>query len=241
MKKPCLFFDLDNTILDFNTAEEKALGKALREAGLTLDAEKLAHYRRINEQCWQALERGEMSRERVLYGRYEQFFREEGFAAADPAAVQDRYEYILSHGHYFMPGAEALLNAFAENYRLFAVSNGNAVTQAGRIASAGLSQWFEDFFISEKIGAEKPSAAFFDYCFSHIAGAEKDSTVIIGDSLTSDILGGINAGIATVWYNFSHKAEPPAISPDYIIHELAELPPLLEKHFLNREKHFHEQ
>ena len=89
--------------------------------------------------------------------------------------------------------------------------------------------------------AAAASSICYDYCFSHIAGAEKDSTVIIGDSLTSDILGGINAGIATVWYNFSHKAEPPVISPDYIIHELAELPPLLEKHFLNREKHFHEQ
>ena len=231
MNRPCILLDVDNTVLDFSTAEEKALKRVFLENGISSDDAVIAHFRRINDYCWQMLETGKMTRTQVLYGRFERLFREEGIADADPLSVQDHYEEYLTERHYFMPGAEAVLESLSSRYRLFAVSNGNTETQAKRIASANLKRWFEDFFVSEKIGAEKPSRAFFDYCFEHIPDIEKKYAVMVGDSLTSDIRGGINAGIPTVWFNYRKAEKAADIRPDYIIYTLSELPPLLEEHF----------
>lgn len=233
MNRPLVFLDIDNTVLDFNTAEEKALKRVFLENGLPADDAVIAHFRCINDDCWQRLETGELSRAQVLYGRFERLFREKGIAYADPVSVQDSYEIYLTGRHYFMPGAEDMLKSLYGQYRLFAVSNGNAETQAKRIASAKLQQWFEAFFISEKVGAEKPSKRFFDICFEQIQGIDRSAAVIVGDSLTSDIRGGINAGIPTVWFNYGYAPLPTDIRPDYIIHALAELPPLLDEHFGN--------
>lgn len=238
MFKPCVFLDIDNTVLDFSTAEEKALKRVFFEKGIPFDDAMIGHFRIINDYCWQQLETGGMTRTQVLYGRFEKLFREEGITRADPVSVQDDYENYLTERHYFMPGAEIVLESLSKSYRLFAVSNGNAATQAKRIASAKLQQWFEQFFVSETIGAEKPTKAFFDICFGQIQDFDKNSAVIVGDSLTSDILGGINAGISTVWLNYRNATVKPDIQPDYIIQMLSELPVLLENHFgrINGEK-----
>ena len=242
MTRPCVFLDLDNTVLDFSTAEEKALKRVFLEAGVPADDAVVEHFRRINDYCWQQLETGNMSRAQVLYGRFERLFTEEGIQDADPVSVQDRYEVYLTERHYFMLEAEAMLESLSGRYRLFVVSNGNAATQARRISSANLKQWFEAFFISEEIGAEKPSKEFFDFCFEHIQHFDKKVAVMVGDSLTSDIRGGINAGIPTVWFNYRRSDAPPDIRPDYSIYSLSELPPLLEEHFrkINGEQ-YHEQ
>ena len=231
MNSPCVLLDVDNTVLDFSTAEERALKRVFQEAGITADDAIIEHFRRINNDCWQQLEKGKITRQQVLYGRFERLFLEEGIKEVDVVPVQDRYENYLTERHFFMPGAEEVLEILHGKYRLFTVSNGNAVTQAKRIASARLQRWFEGFFVSETIGVEKPSSAFFDACFSQIPGIERKYTIIVGDSLTSDIQGGINVGIPTVWFNYG-KSKPLAdIRPDYIIHTLRELPTLLEKHF----------
>ena len=231
MNKPCIFLDIDNTVLDFSTAEEKALKRVFQEDGIQADDAVIAHFRRINDFCWQQLEAGKMTRAQVLYGRFEMLFREEGISGADPVPIQDNYEIYLTERHYFMPGAEEMLERLHGRYRLFTVSNGNAVTQEKRIASAELQRWFEAFFISEKIGAEKPSRAFFDYCFERIPGMDLKTSVMVGDSLTSDIRGGINAGIPTVWFNYRSAPLPSDIRPDYTIRKLTELPGLLDEHF----------
>ena len=233
MNRPLVFLDIDNTVLDFSTAEEKALKRVFLENGIPADDDVIAHFRRINDWCWQKLETGELTRPQVLYGRFERLFQEKGIASADPVSVQDRYEIYLTERHYFMPGAEAMLENLSGRYRLFAVSNGNAETQAKRIASAKLQQWFEAFFVSEKVGAEKPSKRFFELCFEKIPGMDRRAAIMVGDSLTSDICGGINAGIPTVWFNYRSAPVPPDIRPDYIIRTLAELPPLLDEHFDN--------
>ena len=231
MNKPCVFLDIDNTVLDFSTAEEKALKRVFLENGIPADDAVIAHFRRINDDCWQQLENGSMTREQVLYGRFEKLFREKGFTDSDPVSVQDCYEDYLTERHYFMPGAEAMLESLHRRYRLFGASNGNAVTQAKRIASANLNQWFEAFFISGMIGAEKPSKAFFNACFQQIQGFERKFAVMVGDSLTSDIRGGIQAGIPTVWFNYRNTELSSDIRPNYIIYTLSELPAVLEKHY----------
>ncbi len=230
MHRPCVFLDLDNTILDFSMAERKAIWETFGEFGISPTEELLAHFRRINGKQWELLEEGKITRRQVLVVRFEKLFAEEGITA-DAEAVQNRYESILRCGHYFVPGAEELLEALQGRYRLFLASNGNASTQDSRIASAGIEKYFENMFVSEKLGAEKPSREFFEACFARIPGFDASRAVMVGDSLTSDIRGGINAGLPTVWYNPAGKQRPAQNAPDYTISHLSELPDLLEKCF----------
>ena len=225
-----ILFDLDDTILDFHTAERVSLTKAFEELGIGWDEALLRRYSEINSWCWQQLELGHMSRGEVLISRFERLFAEKGIDC-NAADAQERYEKRLEMGHYFMPGALELLEELFPLHDLYLVSNGNTVTQESRLKSAAIGPYFKGIFISEQIGVNKPAKAFFDACFAQIPAFEKEDAIIVGDSLTSDILGGINAGIRSCWYNPSCRAEREDIKADYMIRDLKELPALLKDIF----------
>lgn len=222
-----VFLDLDDTILDFHKAEHLALSKSLKELGITPRPDILNRYSEINLWHWKQLELGRLTRNEVLTGRYRRLFEEfEIDASAEDA--QALYEHNLSIGHYFMPGAEELLEKLHGKYRLYIASNGTATVQHSRIKSANLARYFDDIFISQEIGADKPSHEFFKRVFEKIPDARKSETVIMGDSLTSDIRGGENFGIETIWFNPKHKknytltTENP-VHPGYEIDVLSEI------------------
>lgn len=222
-----IFLDLDDTILDFHKAEHLALSKSLKELGITPRPDILNRYSEINLWHWKQLELGRLTRNEVLIGRYRRLFEEfEIDASAEDA--QALYEHNLSIGHYFMPGAEELLEKLHGKYRLYIASNGTATVQHSRIKSANLARYFDDIFISQEIGADKPSHEFFERAFEKIPDARKSETVIMGDSLTSDIRGGENFGIETIWFNPKHKenytltTENP-VHPSYEIDVLSEI------------------
>lgn len=222
-----LFLDLDDTILDFRKAERIAIGKTFRAHGLDPTEAVMTRYSAINKAHWEMLERGELTREQVLVKRFEALFAEQGIAG-DPAAVQATYEKNLAIGHYFLPGAEEAVEALSKKYRLFLASNGTAKVQAGRLTSANLYRFFEKVFVSQEIGHNKPSIHYFNACFAQIPGFDKSKAMMVGDSLTSDIRGGSNAGILTCWVNPSHKPRDPEIHADYEIEALSQLEALLE-------------
>ncbi len=223
-----VLLDLDDTILDFHKAEAIALRKALTEMEVPVSDEIAARYSEINAAQWRALERGEITRQQVLTRRFQFLYAELGVERS-PEETQKRYEQYLSQGHYFLPGAEELLETLYPKYDLYLVSNGNAVVQEGRLKSADISHFFREIFISEHIGADKPSKIYFDRCFARIPDFRKETAILVGDSLTSDIRGGINAGVRTCWFNPHHKPGNPEIPPDYEIDQLSDLPPLLER------------
>ncbi|MBR0160329.1 MAG: YjjG family noncanonical pyrimidine nucleotidase [Oscillospiraceae bacterium] len=229
--RPVVLLDLDDTILDFKKAEARALSRTLTSLKIPHDDATCERYNVINLSYWERLERGEISRAQVLVGRFEQLLSELGQPAALAGEVRDRYERFLSEGHFFVEGAPELLEILQEHYRLFLVSNGTASVQAGRLASAGIAPTFEKIFISEKMGAEKPSALFFERCFAEIPDFRRENCIIIGDSLTSDILGGIRAGIRTCWFNLRHRPAREEIRPDYTVSSLSEIPALLRNIF----------
>ncbi len=223
-----LFLDLDDTILDFQKAEHIAVRRAISEAGAEATDAVCARYSAINKLHWEMLERGELTREEVLVGRFRMLFDELGIAV-DATAVARNYERLLGMGHYYLPGAEETVKAVLfGKYRLFLASNGTASVQHGRMTSAGLYPYFEQVFVSQEIGHNKPSRAYFEGCFARISGFDPQKAMIVGDSLTSDILGGIHAGIKTCWVNPKHKTAPEHIRPDYEIERLDQLPALLE-------------
>lgn len=222
-----LFLDLDDTILDFHKAERIALAKTLRDFGLEPTDEVLTRYHIINRLHWEALERGELTRDQVLEGRFQMLFSEMG-KSADPAAVARGYEQNLGIGHYFLPGAQEAVTRLHEKYRLFLASNGTASVQHSRLTSAGLYPYFEKVFISQEIGFNKPSREYFDACFARIPDFDPEKAIMVGDSLTSDILGGIRAGIKTCWVNPGHLEARADIPADYEIEALSQLESLLQ-------------
>ena len=224
-----LFLDFDNTILDFSKAEAVAIRKTMRQYGLEPTDELAARYSAINDWHWKALERGELTKPEVITGRFAVFFSEQGIDV-DAAAVAKTYETYLSQGHWYLPGAEeAVKEKLFGKYRLFLASNGTPVVQHGRMTSADLYPYFEQSFISEEIGYNKPAKEYFEIAFSRIPGFKREECIMVGDSLTGDIQGGKNAGLRTVWINPSHKTAPDRLKPDYEIEYLADLPALLEE------------
>ena len=221
-----LFLDLDDTILDFHKAERIALSKTIQDFGVEPTEEVLTLYHGINKWHWEQLELGEMTRDEVLVNRFGVLFEKLG-EKADAAACAKAYEKNLSIGHYFLPGAEEAVDALSKKYRLFLASNGTASVQKGRMTSADLYRFFERVFVSQEIGHNKPSREYFEACFAEIPGFDREKAVIVGDSLSSDIRGGINAGIGTVWVNPEHK-DCGAVKPDYEIESLSQLEALLE-------------
>ena len=222
-----LFLDLDDTILDFHKAERIAISKTLGEFGLEPTEEVLHRYHLINKAHWEMLERGELTRAEVQWKRFAQLFREFD-VAADPHGCAARYMENLSIGHYFLPRAEETVEFLSAHYRLFLASNGNASVQKGRMTSANLYRFFEQVFVSEEIGHNKPSKAYFEAAFARIPGFDPEKALMVGDSLTSDIRGGINGGIRTCWVNPDHLPANPEIPADYEIEALHQLPALLE-------------
>ena len=222
-----LFVDLDDTILDFQKAEHIALEKTLASFGLEPDPNVCARYSQINKAHWERLERKELTREQVLVGRFAALFAEYGLQV-DPTACARRYEDNLSIGHYFLPGAEEALERLSKRYKLYLASNGTAKVQRKRLESANIGRYFQQIFVSQEIGADKPGLEYFQRCFARIPGLDLQKTIIVGDSLTSDILGGINAGITTCWINPGHKPVKADIRPDYEIEHLGQLGTLLK-------------
>ena len=198
-----IFIDLDDTILDFHKAERFALSKTLLQIGVEPTEQVLNRYNVINQAHWKRLELGELTREQVLVGRFQVLFDELGidFPAKEATAI---YEKLLEQGGFLMEGAKELLEKLKGRYRIYAVSNGTASVQESRIRLTGIGSYFQGVFVSEHVGYEKPSLAFFAHCYAEIPEFRVEESVIIGDSLTADIKGGVNTGMSTIWFNPKH-------------------------------------
>jgi len=217
-----IFLDLDDTILDFHRGEREAITKTLSRFGAEPTDEVVLKYSKINRSCWEALERGEMDRDDVLVTRFELLFRDLGIEA-DPAEIQHFYERRLAENYYFIDGARELLDNLYGKYKLYITSNGTAFVQDRRIAGTDIAKYFDGIFISERLGANKPDRAFFDACFDKMENKNREETIIIGDSITSDIKGGLAAGIHTCHFVYRGVAEYTDLLPEYTIYKLDEV------------------
>ena len=221
-----VFLDLDDTILDFHASEKVALAQAMEKLGVKVDEAMSERYSVINRAQWERLEKGLATRDQILTDRFAVFLSEIG-CSVDPKAVRDLYESRLSETCIFIDGAKDLLDTLYGKYSLYLASNGTEHVQKRRLEISGIPKYFKEIFISQSIGHNKPSVEFFEYCFSKIGNVCKSETIIIGDSPSSDILGGINAGMLTCRYNPHNKKSD--VTADYEVSTLAEIPSLLER------------
>ena len=202
-KYKIILWDIDGTLLDFSEAERVAILSCFKKFELgTCTDEMLKNYSVINTKYWEALERGEISKERVLVGRFEEFFASQGLDESKATAFNKEYQLRLADTCVFRDKASEIIKDLNNRgYRQYAVTNGTHVAQERKLKNSGLDKLLIDAFISDYIGHEKPSMGFFDAVFERIEGAAAADMMIVGDSLTSDIIGGNNAGIDTCWYN----------------------------------------
>lgn len=227
MKFEYLFLDLDDTILDFAATERKSITRLFQAVGVEPTEELIQRYHVINLEHWRMLERGELTREQLGTRRFDVLFQELGVSVST-AHCEELYRQFLSEGDDVLPGAAEALVSLSKKYRLFAATNSTVQVQAGRLARTGLGVCFEKLFISEAVGINKPHADFFLRSFAQIPDFDPGKAIMVGDSLTSDIQGGINAGIVTCWINPKHRPAREDIRPDYEIEALHQLEALLE-------------
>ena len=204
-------FDLDQTLLDFHASEYKALGIVLRARGLSFSDEIYRAFKAYNQSLWLELEKGRISRTELFTKRFQDIFtRCEGDTAGlDPLKVNDDFIRTMSVNGVPIDGALEFVRRVKENIpyaRIHIASNGATINAKGRIASTGLDRYIDGLFISEDMGVTKPDAAFFDLCLDRI-GEPKSSCIMIGDSLSSDMLGAKNASLDSVWFMPSGNIE----------------------------------
>lgn len=224
-----LLWDIDGTILNFEKAEEAAIRKGFEENNLGVCTDQmLADYKQINKGYWEALERGEMTKEQILIGRFVEFFTKYNLDTSKADIFNKGYQVDLGDTICFNDDAYDLLVQLNKKYKQYAVTNGTAVAQHRKIDRSGIGEILEKCFISEEVGYEKPSEKFFEAVFEEIkkneaATVKRDEILIIGDSLTSDIKGGNNCGIKTCWYNPNHAGNESELRIDYEIDNLQQL------------------
>jgi 2-haloacid dehalogenase len=217
-----LLFDVDDTLLDFTAAENEALRLLFEEQAMPLTTEMEAHYKKINQRLWKSFEEGKIDRDEVVNTRFSILFMECG-QVVDGASLEKLYRRYLEKGHQLVNGAFELISDLQNHYDLYIVTNGVSKTQDKRLRASGLHPIFKDIFVSEDTGFQKPMKEYFDYVFARIPHFSVEQTLIIGDSLSSDIKGGQLAGLDTCWFNPQMMPNDTGIVPTYQIQKLDEL------------------
>ena len=226
-----ILWDVDATLLDFLAAEKAAIRFCFEKHGLGMCTdEMLARYTVINKRYWEMLERGEMSKAEILVNRFKEFFESEGIETDCEESFNADYQVALGDTICFRDNGYELVKKLQGSYRQFVVTNGTFVAQERKLRKSGIRELVEEAFISDLIRFEKPSIEFFDHVFEKIGEYDKNEVLIIGDSLTSDMQGGNNAGIVCCWYNPNHLENTKNVKIDYEIDDLWQLEEILKKH-----------
>ncbi|MDQ3003953.1 MAG: YjjG family noncanonical pyrimidine nucleotidase [Chloroflexota bacterium] len=229
MKKhyPWLWFDADNTLFDYDRAEGSALKNTFGSLDLRFEDDYLDTYQHINRGLWQALEKQEITSADLRVRRFELLLEAVQLTGS---ADQMSTSYIEQLGlrAELMDGAYEVLEALHSKCKFAIVTNGLQAVQRGRLACSTIKDFISELIISEEVGAAKPHAAFFDEARTRTGHPDKSDVLIIGDSLTSDIRGGVGCGIDTCWYNPKAEARPVDLPITYEIRHLHELLELLD-------------
>jgi 2-haloacid dehalogenase len=211
-----LLFDVDDTLLDFGAARLSAHRGMCEAHGFAFDDALHARFNVINEGLWRAYEDGRLSQTEVRQSRHVTLFKEYAHEV-DGALFDATYTQHLARGFHAIEGALALIQELKDHFGLYIVSNGVASIQDSRLKGSGLHPHFQGIYVSEDTGYQKPHKGFFDHVFARIPGFDPAATLIIGDSLTAAIAGGLAAGIDTCWFNPEGKPNGTPFVPTYEI------------------------
>ena len=216
-----LLFDLDDTLLDFGKAQVLAFKKLLEDENIEYSDESFEKYETINKSLWRSFERGEISNKEVTSERFIRFFALFGMKV-DGSEVDNRFRSYLAEGNQLFVGIIEMLEKLSLTHKLYIASNGIGITQHTRLKNNNLNKYFDKIFISEEIGSKKPDREFFDIILKEVGVEDKGEVLMIGDTLTSDILGANNVGIDSCLVDI-HGIENSEINPTYKIAKTIDL------------------
>lgn len=223
-----ILWDVDGTLLDFSYSMDCALTKCLKEIGVEATKEIKERYSEINDNWWKRLERGEVTKAQLLTGRFTDLFAERQIDCYDVETFIQHYQQYLGTYFKYIDNSLEICKALKGKCRQCVVTNGVASTQLSKLKLSGLYDIMDDIFISEQLGAPKPHRFFFDRVLETMPEIRKEKILIVGDSLTSDMRGGNNAGIATCWYNPNNEINETAVEINFMIRNLKEVPLIVE-------------
>jgi len=224
-----LLFDLDHTLLDFDTAEDVALTQLLKEEGVEDIQDYKDYYVPMNKSLWRDLEQKKITKAELINTRFSKLFAHFGIEK-DGSYLAERYQFFLSKQGQTFPGVEDLLKYLIhQENELYAATNGITFIQTGRLEQSGIAPFFKEIFISEQLHTQKPDAEFYEKIGARIPNFDKNHALMIGDSLSADIQGGNNAGIDTIWYNPHHLVNKSLAQPTYEVDSYQALLELLDK------------
>ena len=221
-----LLFDADNTLLDFDENERVSILNTFSHFGIPCNEETVKLYHEINLMYWNMMAENKITREVLLIKRFETLFERIGIKA-DPVETENFYRDQLGKGSQLMPGAIETCRELFGKYRLFIITNGVAKTQHDRLNASGLMPYIEKVFISDEIGYNKPDRRFFDAVRDGIRGFDPSKALVVGDSMPSDIRGGVDYGLDTCWINIYNAKNTSEIEPTYEIQDIVELKTIL--------------
>lgn len=213
--------DLDDTIFNFRLAEKTAVDDALKRLGVRTTEKMISRYNEINLSQWKLHELGILTKPQVKTERF-RILSEEFDLSLNPAETTALYESILGTKGFLLDGAEDFLKTLKKKFSVYAVSNGGVRTQRKRLTASGVLNYFDGVFLSEEIGSPKPNKEFFDSVARSIPNFNNDYAVLVGDSLSSDIKGGVTANIKTIWFNPENAENLSPYKPDYTARTLEE-------------------
>lgn len=222
MRYKTLLFDLDDTLLDFGANEADSLNKLFQQHGYAFSDDLFRVYNSVNRKLWADYENGHIVLDAVLNSRFSETMSRLG-EVVDGVEWEILYRELLGNGYQLMDGALELCRRLSVTHRLFVITNGITKTQIKRLKQSGLYEYFEDIFDSQSIGFQKPSKEFFDYVQTHIKEFNTAEALVIGDSLNTDIKGGLLSGIDTCWINRTSQKGSAAIQSTYTVSNLTEL------------------
>ena len=219
-----LLWDMDETLLNFAAAERAAINALFQEFGFGECSDAmLERYSKINRSYWERLERKELTKPEILVGRFRDFFEAEGLDSTVAAEFNEKYQLSLGDTIVFRDDSYNIVKSLRGKVKQYVVSNGTIAAQTKKLRLSGFGELMDGVFLSEEIGVEKPDILFFEKVFEKIHPEDKSQVMIVGDSLTSDIQGGNNAGIMTCWYNPEQKPYQGDLRIDHEIRDLHEV------------------
>ena len=222
VRYPYLLFDADDTLLDFSRNGDKAFSLLCAKYCFPYNEKSRELFEAFNQPLWRDLERGRITKEFLKTERFRRFL-DALHRSEDPAVVNRDFMEFLGRGSFLMPYAEEVCRELAKEHQIYILTNSVESVHTDRMEQSLIAPYIKESFVSECVGYEKPNKFYFDYVLEHIPGITRENCLLIGDSLTSDMQGGINAGLHVCWYNPACQDLIGTLPVDYIIHDLREL------------------
>ncbi len=226
-KIKAVLLDVDNTILDFNICAKESMQAVFADWNMRYEEWMFPGFEEVNGFLWEEIEQNRLTREELYKIRWKLVFEKLQIEGPDPAEFDEGFRKYIAESAAPVDGAYELLAYLSGKYILCIASNAAHTRQVKRLTKANMMQYIQHLFTSEEIGHPKPEKAFFEACLARLSGITPEETVVIGDSLTADIAGGVGSGMKTIWYNHMHEAVPEDLQADYTVNTLLEIKDIL--------------